>query len=87
MTFQPPTETVLDRFLRYVKIDTQSEEDSKSYPSTEKQLVLLRSTEPPGDPTACQLEMPAVNSTVRAGFLRRLDRGAFWAEASIAEAH
>ena len=32
----------LDRFLRYVKIDTQSEDDSENYPSTEKQLVLLR---------------------------------------------
>jgi uncharacterized protein YxeA len=24
---KPPTETALDRFLRYVKIDTQSQED------------------------------------------------------------
>ena len=35
------TETVLDRFLRYVRIDTQSKEDSESYPSTAKQLDLL----------------------------------------------
>src|SRR5262245_60271058 len=34
--------TVLDRFLRYVKYDTQSDERSTTYPSTEKQLVLLR---------------------------------------------
>jgi tripeptide aminopeptidase len=34
--------TVLDRFLRYVRCDTQSDETSKTYPSTEKQLVLLR---------------------------------------------
>jgi tripeptide aminopeptidase len=34
--------TALDRFLRYVKIDTQSAEDSSTYPSTEKQLDLLR---------------------------------------------
>lgn len=34
--------TVLDRFLRYVQYDTQSDESSKAYPSTEKQLVLLR---------------------------------------------
>ncbi len=34
--------TVLDRFLRYVRYDTQSEEQSASYPSTSKQLVLLR---------------------------------------------
>ena len=33
---------VLDRFLRYVKIDIQSDEDSSSYPSTAKQLALLR---------------------------------------------
>jgi tripeptide aminopeptidase len=34
--------TVLDRFLRYVRYDTQSDEQSKTYPSTERQLVLLR---------------------------------------------
>jgi tripeptide aminopeptidase len=34
--------TVLDRFLRYVTYDTQSDESSSSYPSTAKQLVLLR---------------------------------------------
>jgi tripeptide aminopeptidase len=31
-----------ERFLRYVRIDTQSDEDSETYPSTEKQLGLLR---------------------------------------------
>lgn len=35
-------ETVLDRFLRYVKIDTQSQDDAESYPSTVKQLDLLK---------------------------------------------
>ena len=35
------TETVLDKFLRYVIIDTQSKEDSESYPSTAKQFDLL----------------------------------------------
>lgn len=35
-------ETVLDKFLRYVRIDTQSQEDSETYPSTSKQLDLLR---------------------------------------------
>src|SRR5688572_21271287 len=29
------------RFLRYVTMDTQSDEQSQSYPSTAKQLVLL----------------------------------------------
>jgi tripeptide aminopeptidase len=32
----------MDRFLRYVKIDTQSAEDAGKVPSTEKQLVLAR---------------------------------------------
>src|SRR6266511_1034240 len=31
----------LERFLRYVRIDTQSDPLSDSYPSTEKQLELL----------------------------------------------
>lgn len=35
-------EKLLDRFLRYVSVDTQSNEDSESQPSTEKQLVLLK---------------------------------------------
>jgi tripeptide aminopeptidase len=33
---------VLARFLRYVQYDTQSDEQSTTYPSTTKQLVLLR---------------------------------------------
>jgi tripeptide aminopeptidase len=33
---------VLDRFLRYVRYDTQSDENSDTYPSTSKQLVLLK---------------------------------------------
>jgi tripeptide aminopeptidase len=33
---------LLDRFLRYVRYDTQSDEKSTTFPSTEKQLVLLR---------------------------------------------
>ena len=37
---QPPSESVLDRFLRYVKIDTQSQEEQNKVPSTDKQLVL-----------------------------------------------
>src|SRR5258708_4396850 len=34
--------SVLERFLRYVVIDTQSAEDTGTYPSTAKQLDLLR---------------------------------------------
>ena len=36
------TTSVLERFLRYVVIDTQSEENSTTYPSTDKQFDLLR---------------------------------------------
>src|SRR5436305_3808657 len=35
-------EAAAERFLRYVTYDTQSNEDSETYPSTEKQLELLR---------------------------------------------
>jgi tripeptide aminopeptidase len=35
-------EACLSRFLKYVTYDTQSDENSESYPSTAKQLVLLR---------------------------------------------
>ncbi len=34
-------ESALDRFIRYAKIDTQSSEDSQTYPSTAKQFDLL----------------------------------------------
>src|SRR5262249_10251290 len=33
---------VLERFLRYVRIDTQSSRESETYPSTSKQLDLSR---------------------------------------------
>src|SRR4030095_12350498 len=42
---KPPTESAMDRFLRYVKIDTQSAEDAGKFPSTEKQLVLAKMLE------------------------------------------
>ena len=35
-------EKILDRFLRYVAVDTQSDENSKTQPSTAKQLDLLK---------------------------------------------
>jgi tripeptide aminopeptidase len=35
-------EDAAERLLRYVRVDTQSDEDSESYPSTAKQLDLLR---------------------------------------------
>src|SRR3982751_4437644 len=37
-----PTESAMDRFLRYVKIDTQSAEDQPTVPSTKKQFDLAR---------------------------------------------
>lgn len=36
---------MLERFFSYVKIDTQSDEESESYPSTEKQFDLLNKLE------------------------------------------
>src|SRR3954447_20064714 len=39
-SLKPPTETALDRFLRYVKIDTQSKDDQNTVPSTRKQFNL-----------------------------------------------
>ena len=36
----PPSESAVDRFLRYVRIDTQSQEDQSTTPSTEKQWTL-----------------------------------------------
>jgi tripeptide aminopeptidase len=37
-----PSETAMDRFLRYVKVDTQSAEDQATVPSTKKQFDLAR---------------------------------------------
>ncbi len=42
MSFNAPKESVLDRFKRYVQIDTKSDEDSETVPSTSSQLDLLR---------------------------------------------
>jgi tripeptide aminopeptidase len=42
MAMNPPNETALDRFLRYVAIDTQSADGQATVPSTEKQLDLAR---------------------------------------------
>lgn len=39
---KPQSDTVLTRLLRYVKIDTQSEEDQPAIPSTPGQWDLLR---------------------------------------------
>jgi tripeptide aminopeptidase len=38
----PDRESLLDRFCRYVRIDTQSSDKSPSYPSTDKQKDLLQ---------------------------------------------
>lgn len=39
---QSPAESVVDRFLRYVRVDTQSREDGSTTPSTDTQWVLAR---------------------------------------------
>src|SRR3990170_4669062 len=39
------TDNVLSRFLRYVRVDTRSDPDSTSVPTTDKQWVLLRMLE------------------------------------------
>src|SRR4029079_13607128 len=39
---KPPSESAVDRFLRYVKIDTQSAEDQETVPSTKKVFDLAR---------------------------------------------
>ncbi len=39
-SLQPPAESAVDRFLRYVRIDTQSEDDRDTTPSTAKQWTL-----------------------------------------------
>lgn len=40
--FKSKRDTLLDRFCRYVRVDTQSDESSDSYPSTPKQKDLLK---------------------------------------------
>jgi len=40
-SIKPPAESVVDRFLRYVRIDTQSAEDRETVPSTETQWTLV----------------------------------------------
>jgi tripeptide aminopeptidase len=39
---RPPAESAMDRFLRYVKIDTQSAEDQNTVPSTKKQFDMAQ---------------------------------------------
>jgi tripeptide aminopeptidase len=41
-TIQPPQESVVDRFLRYARVDTQSREDEPTTPSTPTQWTLAR---------------------------------------------
>jgi tripeptide aminopeptidase len=42
MPFHPPSESVVDRFLRYVRVNTESREDQPSIPSSEGQWDLAR---------------------------------------------
>ena len=54
---KPPTESAMSRFLRYVKIDTQSAEDQPVPPSTKKQFDLARLLEKELKDTKNQLEV------------------------------
>jgi tripeptide aminopeptidase len=62
-------ESLLDRFIRYAKIDTQSSETSATYPSTEKQKDLLRvlvdDLKAAGVPDATMDEWSYVTGTLR----------------------
>ncbi len=40
-TLQPPAEPVVDRFIRYARIDTQSQEGQSATPSTQTQWTLI----------------------------------------------
>jgi tripeptide aminopeptidase len=42
MPMNQPSESVVDRFLRYVRVDTQSREEAATTPSTDSQWVLAR---------------------------------------------
>src|SRR5947209_3013349 len=42
ITKEGPMDRLLDRFLRYVKVETTAVEDSKTYPSSPNQLELGR---------------------------------------------
>src|SRR5690349_11853751 len=50
--------SVLERFLRYVTVDTQSDSNATRYPSTAKQLVLL-------DQLAAELKALGLKDVVR----------------------
>src|SRR5262249_46221130 len=41
-SLEPPNESVVDRFLRYVRVDTQSREDASTTPSTPTQWTLAK---------------------------------------------
>jgi tripeptide aminopeptidase len=81
-------ETLLNRFLSYVQIDTQSDPDSPSYPSTAKQLTLLRLLESELRQIGCSdvrldqhgyvtatvpSNVPAANQAPVVGFLAHVD--------------
>jgi di/tripeptidase len=44
------SDNLLSRFLRYVRLDTQSDENSTTFPSTPGQLVLLEMLKRNSDP-------------------------------------
>jgi len=81
-------EEAAERFLRYVRIDTQSDEDSETYPSTKKQLDLLRllrdELEAVGLPDAAIDEHGYVTATLRATVEKDIPTIALFAHADTA---
>ena len=59
--------TVQERFLRYIALDTTSDESSETCPSTERQWALARLLEQYGKPvTACEGPEEAVRLALAA---------------------
>ncbi len=82
------TEDAAERFLRYVRIDTQSDEESETYPSTDGQLVLLRllrdELEQAGLPDAAIDEHGYVTATLPASVEHEVTTIAYFAHVDTA---
>jgi tripeptide aminopeptidase len=71
----PEENALLERFLRYVKIDTQSDENSQSHPSTEKQKNLARLLVAELQALGCSDAVMAESGHVYAGVRSNLPAG------------
>ena len=58
-------ERVTQRFLKYVAVDTQSDEDSDTFPSTQKQKVLAKMLAE----ELCQMGVPQVEIDEQYGYV------------------